>query len=558
MAAKTLQRLGAQPGIQRSAHGQIIQRLKQGDFVELAPFGLDVGTWDEFIAALKKVDRLGLTMISRLLEQRELDEDTFQARRLVEQRKRELNPRRYDLVDHWFGDNSRLSSREEEQRGHAKATKAKKEAPSESLMQQANMLHAEKSEKNKLVICDGVKELTVIRSASDLLVWLVSHPIGSAKTPKSFADPKILIKVLVKLGREDRVVNPAEVWDALRAVVEPDSEEEVSSEDENGFFATQEDSSDESWEEGDWDEVAVKGDDPFGLKAKSLFDIEEDTEKVPSEFRRVMKETEYNEKLAALGKRLAGHKLVGVHATTIENLGPLMQEGVSPKKMGSGHGVGKGNGFYIIPTQKGVRDLTKAEKAAKGWGRSIVAVYMPEDCEFVKAKEGENVQTLEGKNKGQKYIYLFGEEEAVIPPSLFNQIILVRDPADITMADPRLPVTPSKESAVGFLNKLNRPGEKNRSKKQPSKGQVLPSLEGLSLDGNRLFDDVALQIFNGPVVLNGYQVAELIRLLGDPVGQYVHVGGVQLKIRRGTGSLPRTDYNPKGLSLVLIRPLRGG
>ena len=129
----------------------------------------------------------------------------------------------------------------------------------------------------------------------------------------------------------------------------------------------------------------------------------------------------------SLRKRLTGHKLVGVHATTIDNLGPLMTEGVSHKKMASGHGVGKGSGFYIIPTPRGTKDLAKTETSAKFWDPSIVAVYLPEDCQAVDAEEGQTVETLEQESQSNetRRFYIFGTQEGVIPPSLFPQIVLV-------------------------------------------------------------------------------------------------------------------------------------
>lgn len=107
--------------------------------------------------------------------------------------------------------------------------------------------------------------------------------------------------------------------------------------------------------------------------------------------------------------------------------------------------------------------------------------------------------------------------------------------------------------------KPSRSRSRGRAKQRRSRRlQELPALEGVSLDGMRLFEEVAVDILSGPVVLNGYQVAALVDLFDDPVNKYVHVDGVQLRIMQGKKSLPITQYNPTGLSLVLIRPLRGG
>ena len=131
-----------------------------------------------------------------------------------------------------------------------------------------------------------------------------------------------------------------------------------------------------------------------------------------------------------------------------------MMEGVSGEKMGSGHGVGKGRGFYIIPAKNEIKSLDKAESSAKGWDPHTVAVFLPENCVRIVAQEGETVQTLEQKHKGQKCYYEFGSEEAVIPPSLFPEILLVRDPADISVANPSYPAVPAKGSSLGFLKTL--------------------------------------------------------------------------------------------------------
>lgn len=121
---------------------------------------------------------------------------------------------------------------------------------------------------------------------------------------------------------------------------------------------------------------------------------------------------------------------------------------------------------------------------------------------------------------------------------------------------------PRKPKQEHKKRKPSRSRSKKRSRaKQPRRSprlQELPALEGLNLDDLRQFEDVAVDILSGPVVLNGYQVAALVDLLGDPVGRYVYAGGVQLRVMRGRNPLPKTGYNPTGLALVLIRSLRGG
>lgn len=420
---------------QRAESNGIVQRLKKGDFSALAGLGLDVGTWIEFSDKLQHVGLSGTTMILRLLEQRGLDDDTMHAMRLVRQHQLKLRgrPRRPDLVDHLFG-----------------PTK-----PS-TTMTLANELFAEVTEEKKLVICDGILPPTVVHSASDLLVWLVSHPAGSAKTPRSFANSETMIQVLVLLEKARRVITPTEVWDAVRTVTRPpDVQEEDDEQEDDGHPVAASEAA--PAEEVDWGAVDGAEEVDHGWKA-GTWEAGKDQVgqpiEIPSEFKRKLPSAVYDEKLDALKQRLTGKKLVGVHATSMENLGSLMTEGVSDSKVDTGHGIGKGRGFYIIPTVRGIPDLTKAEKSAKFWDPSIVAVYLPTDCSRVVARDGQNVQTLEAANAGRKCYYEFGAEEIVIPPSLFSQIILVRNPDDITQADPSLPFSTTKGSAVLFLNDL--------------------------------------------------------------------------------------------------------
>ena len=76
-----------------------------------------------------------------------------------------------------------------------------------SLMAKAESLQEFTPEK-KLVICDGSEEPIVIRSASDLLVWLVSHPLPSSHKPRHLGNSRTLLGVLTELGKEHRVTDP--------------------------------------------------------------------------------------------------------------------------------------------------------------------------------------------------------------------------------------------------------------------------------------------------------------------------------------------------------------
>jgi hypothetical protein len=280
----------------------------------------------------------------------------------------------------------------------------------------------------------GGSDRTEIRSASDFLVWLVSHPIGQAHTPKDFASSQTLLRALRALGRQEGLIAPLDAWAAVRHAVA-------------GASTAEPKGGDARWPRGEW---GTKADTPQTLGLKD-FELEEEA---PAQFRREMSKDAYRAALDTLRKRLADHKLVGVHATTIENLGPLMTEGVSVTRIGTGHGKGKGEGFYIIPSAAGVYDVTKEEASGKAWGAFIAAVYLPRTCMSWSAAPGENVQTLEKQNKGGGYFYKFGDAEAVIPPAQFDHIILVRDPRDITMADPRLRAYSTKDSAVDVTREL--------------------------------------------------------------------------------------------------------
>jgi hypothetical protein len=81
-----------------------------------------------------------------------------------------------------------------------------------------------------------------------------------------------------------------------------------------------------------------------------------------------------------------------------------------------------------------------------------------------------------------------------------------------------------------------------------------------SLDGIELFDDIGDQLtMGGAVAFTGYQVAALVRLFGgEPVGKIVTVNDGEFKIVKLVRSLAKTQYNPTGLALGLIRFLRGG
>ncbi|MBV8215243.1 MAG: hypothetical protein JOZ08_18700 [Verrucomicrobia bacterium] len=285
-----------------------------------------------------------------------------------------------------------------------------------------------------------------------------------------------MFDVLVKLSKENPSgsVQPEKVWEALKAVVQPkdDNEEEEEDEDvqDGSFFASPDEESSNEVDSDEDESLGQELESGLGLESESeseevvhggwekgVWDEKDEFEiavEVPVEFIRQMPVDAYTNKLNALKTSLNKHKLVGVHATNIENIGSLMKEGVSTKRFGSNHGTGKGPGFYTIATPNGIKSLDTAENRAKMWGSSMVAVYLPVECTCVEANEGENVATLEEEYKGKQCYYQFGKQEAVIPESLFKKIKLVLDPAHIAMADPSLPAIPAERSALAFLKEL--------------------------------------------------------------------------------------------------------
>ena len=300
---------------------------------------------------------------------------------------------------------------------------------------------------------------TVIKSASDLLIWLVSHPISSNKTPMSFAEIFILKDVLNELWKKKEEIQPDEVWDTLGEVIQKikdnadyvsDDEEDEKSWDDDELDTVESGEEDNNviWKDGDW---AAK--EEHGIISKE-----------PARYRRKMPLKDYEKAQEQLANRLSGYDLVGVHATRIENMGSLVKEGVSKERFGKNHGVGKGNGFYIIPTNGTVnKSITDT---AMSWGDHYVAVYLPKGCILQSAMSGENVQTLEEeKDAAEQCYYRFGAMEAVIPPSLCDKVILVSDPADISMADSSFEAEVDTSKPLEFLNALPNQVKSSNHKK---------------------------------------------------------------------------------------------
>lgn len=254
---------------------------------------------------------------------------------------------------------------------------------------------------------DGV--VSIIKNTTDLMVWLGSYPLESGEQPRGYAETKILQRALGLLERVRKTITNKKVWDAVKiaAQMEPDDDDD--------------------------DETGDKWGDLELVDSVDMMGRPDPMNQLPGRYRRKLPPGEYEKKLEELRGSLSGYTLVGLHATTMENTGPLVREGVSPARFNTGHGVGKGNGFYIIPAQNITAGILRK---AKAWGNHVVAVYLPESAEQEWAAEGDNVQTLEEENEeNTPRYYMFGDLEAVIPPSLCPEVKLVVDPADISMGN---------------------------------------------------------------------------------------------------------------------------
>lgn len=410
-----VQQQGRQP-IPTSATPVVVQRLRKGDFKELASHGLDVGTWIEFADVVNRLSYTALTLASRLLEHRTgVDVDVIRAKLLIDRRRYQLHPPpRSRILDAAFGESS----------PHPK---------------KAQVERYTKDGKPQIVVGDNVAESTVIASASDLLVWLVSHPTGSERAPKSFAEVEVMVQVLDRLWSRAGLIEPPDVWEALHSVLQQRSRAAAASEEEEE--SSSEGASGLEWAKGDWASVEDKD-------TKNVFFDE------PARFRRKMPSEELTALKRKLKQELDGYELVGVHATQIESMATLVAEGVSAKRFGSQRGQGKGKGFYLVPVT-GRRVNKSLLDTVVSWGTHVVAVYLPTHYEKVEAEEGQTVQALEQEHKGKRCYFLFGNHEAVVPPSLCPDVKLVTDPADIAVAPAHHPAEADTSGPRGLLDFLN-------------------------------------------------------------------------------------------------------
>ncbi|MFJ6314764.1 MULTISPECIES: DUF4157 domain-containing protein [Streptomyces] len=321
----------------------------------------------------------------------------------------------------------------------------------------------------QLEIEGGAEGPTTVRSASDLLVWLIGHPVSPA--PRNYATPATLQRVLARLERSGGPIDHAAVWQALREVVaqqEADDSSDSSSsssdsEGGGGFFrqgnrrtddsSSEESSSDEEserssvassgsrsgadWAEGEW------GVDEFGIPG------------TPKEFRRELDGDTVAERQKELAASLSGYRLVGFHGTHVESVGSLVTHGPDTGMVGKGSGLGKGRGFYVAPvvapaSQK-AQGTTDAKQNAKIWGPFLVAVYVKDDIGLVAGAGGSDggVEFESDSDSGSASgagatMVAYGSDELVIPEELFGSVKLVRNVDDVSMAsDPGV-------AAVGY------------------------------------------------------------------------------------------------------------
>ncbi|MFI1221482.1 MULTISPECIES: DUF4157 domain-containing protein [unclassified Streptomyces] len=331
----------------------------------------------------------------------------------------------------------------------------------------------------QLVIDGGAEGPTTVRSASDLLVWMVGHPVPSG--PRDFAAPATLQRVLARLERSGGPIDHAAVWRALGEVLaqqeagdsssssgsssdsdggggffrqgnrrsgDSSSEEESSSDEESerSSVASSGSRSGADWEEGDWDA------DEVGI-------VQE-----PKEFRREMPEAERAERQKAIDDSLSGYRLVGFHGTNVESVGGLVQHGPDAEVIGKVNGKGKGPGFYVAPVlapgSMKAPGTAAAKKEARIWGKFLVAVYVQDEVPVVGDGGGSEggvefeSDSDSGSASGSAPAMVYhGSDELVIPGGLFEKIKLVRNADDVAMAsDPGLPAA-GYEDGVSRYNK---------------------------------------------------------------------------------------------------------
>jgi hypothetical protein len=260
----------------------------------------------------------------------------------------------------------------------------------------------------KVLVTGSDGSVSIIRTTNDLMAWVGSYPLTSSDYVElgTVTDATVLKATLDLLITTKRKITTSKVWQAIIKA-------------KNGEKPKKDPKID--WGEMDTAETY----DLIGIKSD---------EGVPARFRRKLRPQDRADKLEEIKASLEGYKLVGLHATDMERMTSLVQTGINTKMFGKGHGIGKGNGFYIIPTPP-KKQISTILKSAKAWGSHVVAVFLPNSVELESAHDGENVQTLESNKKpSEQFYYGFGMGEAVIPPSLCKSVKFIIDPADVAVA----------------------------------------------------------------------------------------------------------------------------
>ena len=128
-----------------------------------------------------------------------------------------------------------------------------------------------------------------------------------------------------------------------------------------------------------------------------------------------------------------GYKLLGVHETTNERAASLVQNGPATDQVGSGHGLGKGRGFYLTPIgTKLVVDLD--------YGECIVAVYIKNTAERrgsggiddVDQLEKQYIEEFEEPADQPCYYVMGGGGEIVIPERCFGLVKMAKERSDLS------------------------------------------------------------------------------------------------------------------------------
>ncbi|MFG2639102.1 hypothetical protein ACGFX8_36425 [Streptomyces sp. NPDC048362] len=291
---------------------------------------------------------------------------------------------------------------------------------------------------------------TDVYSASDLWIWLIGNPTPPDMTPMGWANPTVLCRVLRQLKATDEgIVEYHQVWETLRMSVEsPNSSYDTTDDDlsydetwawnpgtpqgnEQESTGDEEDlsSSEEDWPEGEWFS------DDFG--------------KQPAQFRLDLPSEEIERRKTAMKAKLSGYNLLGFHGTRASGLGSLVTFGPVPGRIGTGSGVGKGEGFYVHPVNGDhmpykALPMAKALSSSSEYG-AIVAVYIDKRVKFTLG-DMDNIATDRVSVWG-------GGGEATIPEELFDKVKIVRNVDDFSMAfDPRyrtIPYTGADRSTQG-------------------------------------------------------------------------------------------------------------